>query len=63
MWKYGVRKIQTSFKTLASNKTTIWWLKKSHNSDKLLEKITSSSYHMESALEKQKIAAATYEGL
>ena len=26
---------------------TIWRLKKSHSNDKLLEKITSSSYHME----------------
>ena len=39
------RKIRT-FKTLVS-KNKIWWLKKSHSNDKLLEKITSSSYHME----------------
>ena len=25
----------------------IWWLRKSHSNDKLLEKRTSSSYHME----------------
>ena len=25
----------------------MWWLKKSHSNDKLLEKITSCSYHME----------------
>ena len=45
LWRY--RKIRTSFKTLVSKKTTIWRLKKSHSNDKLLEKITSSSYHME----------------
>ena len=47
MWRYGVRKIRTSFKTLVSKKMTIWWLEKSHNSDELLQKIISSSYHME----------------
>ena len=26
---------------------TIWWLKKPHSKDKILEKLTSSSYHME----------------
>ena len=31
------RKIRTSFKTLVSKKTTIWWLKKSHSNNKLLE--------------------------
>ena len=36
-----------SFKILVSKKTAIWRLKKSHGNDKLLEKITSSSYHME----------------
>ena len=41
------REIRTSFKTLVSKKTTIWWLKKSDSNDKLWEKITSSSYHME----------------
>ena len=41
------RKKRTSFKTLASKKTTIWRLKKSHSNDKIREKITSSSYHME----------------
>ena len=40
-------KIRTSFKTLASKKTTIWRLKKSHSNDNRLEKIMSSSYHME----------------
>ena len=45
LWRQ--RKIRTSFKTLVSKKTTIWRLKKSHSNDKLLEKITSSSYHME----------------
>ena len=39
--------MRTSFKTLVSKKTTIWWLRKSHGNDKLLEKITYSSYHME----------------
>ena len=34
-------------KTLVSNKPTIWRLKKRHSNDKLLEKITSSSNHME----------------
>ena len=33
--------------TFVSKKTTIWQLKKSHSNDKLLEKITSFSYHME----------------
>ena len=47
LWRYGLRKIRPSFKTLVSNKTTIWRLKKSHSSNKLLEKITSSNYHME----------------
>ena len=47
LWRYGLRKIRTSFKTLVSNKTTTWRLKKSHSSDKLLEKITPSSYYME----------------
>ena len=47
LWRYGLRKIRTSFKTLVSKKTTIWRMKKSHRNDKLLEKITSSSYHME----------------
>ena len=41
------RKIRTSFKILVSKKTTTWRLKKSHSNDKLWEKITSSSYHME----------------
>ena len=41
------RKIRTSFKTLASKGTTIWWLKKCQRHDKVLEKITSDSYHME----------------
>ena len=41
------RKIRTSFKTLVSKKTTIWWLKKSHSNNKLLEKTTPSSYQME----------------
>ena len=62
------RKIRTSFKTL-------WRLKKSYRNDKLLEKITSSSYHMEQKhsskqvesikylLEKNFFAAATFEGL
>ena len=40
-------KIRTSFRTLVSYKTTIWRLKKSDSNDKFLEKITSSSYHME----------------
>ena len=39
--------MRTSFKTLVSKKATTWRLKKSHSSDKLLEKITSSSYHVE----------------
>ena len=39
--------MRTSFKTLVSKEMTIWRLKKSHSNDKLLEKITSSSYHME----------------
>ena len=47
LWRYGLRKIRTSFKTLVSKKTTIWRLKKSHSNDKLLEKITSFNYHME----------------
>ena len=45
LWRYC--KIWTSFKTLVSKKATIWQLKKSHSNDRLLEKITSSSYHME----------------
>ena len=32
---------------LILKKTTIWRFKKSHSNDKLLEKITSFSYHME----------------
>ena len=75
LWRYGLRKIRTSFKTLVSKKTTIWWMKKSHSNDKLLEKITSSSYHMEQkhslkqvasityTLEKRIFAAADFEGL
>ena len=45
LWRYG--KIRTSFKTLVSKKTAIRQLKKSYCNDKLWEKITSSSYHME----------------
>ena len=40
-------KIRTSFKTHVSKKTKIWRLKNFFRNDKLLEKITSSSYHME----------------
>ena len=39
--------MRISFKTPVSRKTTIWQLKESHSNDKLLEKIASSSYHME----------------
>ena len=45
LWRQ--RKIRTSLKTLFSKKTAIWRLKKSQSNDKLLEEITSSSYHME----------------
>ena len=38
--------MRTSFKTIVSKKA-ILRLKKSHSNYKLLEKITSSSYHME----------------
>ena len=40
-----------------SKKTTMWRLKKSHSNDKLWEKITSSSYHME---QKTFIASCIY---
>ena len=53
-------KIRTSFKTLISNKTTIWRLKKSHSNNKFLEKITSSSYHMEQKHSSKQVASRTY---
>ena len=43
----GERKIRTSFKIIVSKKTITWRLNKSHSNDKLSEKITSSSYHMD----------------
>ena len=45
LWRYC--KIWTSFKTLVSKKGTKWRLKKSHSNDKILEKVTFYSYHME----------------
>ena len=45
LWRYC--KIRISFKTLVSKKMTIWRLRKSRSNDKLLEKRTSSNYHME----------------
>ena len=68
--------MRTSLKTLVSNKPTIWRLKKRHSKDKLLEKITSSSNHMELKTfieaiciynihtgEKKNFAATTFESL
>ena len=67
--------MQTSFKTLVSNKATIWRLKKSHSNNKLLEKITfpvitrnkkHSSKQFASityTLEENFFAAPTFEGL
>ena len=40
-------KIRAFFETLLSKKTKIWQLKKSQSNDKLLKKITCSSYHIE----------------
>ena len=54
------RKKRTSFKTLVSKKTTIWQLRKSHSNDKLWEKVTSSSYHMEQKHSSKEVASITY---
>ena len=37
----------TKYGLLSKKMTAVWHLKKSHNNDKLLEKIMSSSYHIE----------------
>ena len=63
-------KIRTSFKTLVSKKATIWWLKESQSSDKLLSKMSSSHniHHRASCIYnihtgENFFAAATFEGL
>ena len=50
------------FEKLASKKATIRRLKKSHSNNKLLEKITSSSYHMEQKTSKQDASITLQSG-
>ena len=60
LWRWC--KIRTSFKAPASQKTTIWRLKKSHSNEKPLEKITSSSYHMEQNIHRSKLIYDIHTG-